>query len=106
MHDPSRAIRQMVRAASLPELVAALVDDESAGLEIFDYPWPSCWCPRCQRDFADKALVGPAATFEGYRWSCSRCRAVGTRYSLEHQVLDDPDALDRLVDLLDAGEAA
>jgi len=88
--DPQR----LVRTSALTELVIAyatgsrhpfaitLVADEMLFI-----------CPRCGRVDHNG---GTARIIDTWRWSCHSCRHVGTRYRIEHEVLDDAEMLQAL----------
>lgn len=99
-----RMIRTEVANASIERLAYYLSPwPEWAALDGYEGWIP---CPRCQRSYRAPFRSGPSAVVDhlGLGWSCANCRAQGTRFGIEWQVLNDPSAVALvLADVLAAG---
>jgi len=93
-NDSHSSIERAVRGMNLSDLAALLVGEILVS-EISDFSDVANFpCPACQPHWQDLLVHSPAAsTLDEITWSCSSCKATGTRWSVESMVLASPGAV-------------
>jgi len=90
--------RRVVEAASLELLVEAYSDALHLTMYATSYDEGARFiCPSCGGKDRDNPLAQICA--DGWRWTCWTCRYRGTRAMFERLVLENADALERLLEL-------
>jgi hypothetical protein len=89
-----RQLRDRVHRATIEEL-RGYIDPWPEWAALGDEYEAAMPCPRCQRGQSAAFQCGPAALIDpsGLSWWCCRCRCRGTRFGLEREVLNNPDAI-------------
>lgn len=101
---PLEMVRELVPGLPIETLAQAV-----AGPSVFDCFADETYgrfyfrCPSCRPEGHNRAC---ARVVDAIRWHCDRCRSGGTRWLLERLVVEYPDALERLAEILAEQEAA
>lgn len=100
---PFEMVAQLMPVVSIELLAEAFAGDAFLAFQCDEAGTVRFVCPTCQHRNHNG---GSAEVINATTWRCTRCRARGTRWALEHRILEDADRLERLAALLAAEESA